>query len=63
MINGRKGAKTRHTGEVAKERRAMPTRNVNLTDELDHFVLQKIESGRYESASEVAADRHRRRRR
>jgi antitoxin ParD1/3/4 len=36
-----------------KERRAMPTRNVNLTDELDHFVLQKIESGRYEHASEV----------
>ena len=22
----------------------MPTRNVNLTDELDHFVLQKVES-------------------
>jgi antitoxin ParD1/3/4 len=36
-----------------KERRAMPTRNVNLTDELDHFVLQEIESGRYENASEV----------
>jgi antitoxin ParD1/3/4 len=31
----------------------MPTRNVNLTDELDHFVLQKVESGRYENASEV----------
>ena len=31
----------------------MPTRNVNLTDELDNFVLEKIESGRYENASEV----------
>jgi putative addiction module CopG family antidote len=32
---------------------AMPTRNVNLTDGLDHFVAQKIRSGRYENASEV----------
>ena len=31
----------------------MPTRNVNLTDELDRFVLQKVESGRHENASEV----------
>ena len=31
----------------------MPTRNVNLTDELDRFVLDKIKSGRYENASEV----------
>jgi antitoxin ParD1/3/4 len=31
----------------------MPTRNVNLTDELDHFVLAKIKTGRYENASEV----------
>lgn len=31
----------------------MPTRNVNLTDELDRFVLEKVESGRYEDASEV----------
>ena len=31
----------------------MPTRNVNLTDEFDRFVLQKVESGRYENASEV----------
>lgn len=31
----------------------MPTRNVNLTQELDRFVLSKIESGRYESPSEV----------
>ena len=31
----------------------MPTRNVNLTDELDRFVLAKVHSGRYENASEV----------
>ena len=31
----------------------MPTRNVNLTDEFDRFVLAKVESGRYENASEV----------
>jgi antitoxin ParD1/3/4 len=34
----------------------MPTRNVNLTDELDRFVLAKVESGRYENASEVVRD-------
>jgi len=31
----------------------MPTRNVNLTAELDQFVALKIESGRYDNASEV----------
>jgi antitoxin ParD1/3/4 len=31
----------------------MPTRNVNLTTELDHFVAKKIKTGRYENASEV----------
>ena len=31
----------------------MPTRNVNLTKELDQFVLDKVDSGRYENASEV----------
>ena len=31
----------------------MPTRNVNLTNELDHFVARKVKSGRYENASEV----------
>jgi antitoxin ParD1/3/4 len=31
----------------------MPTRNVNLTPELDKFVAMKIESGRYDNASEV----------
>ena len=31
----------------------MPTRNVNLTDKLDRFVLAKVKNGRYENASEV----------
>ena len=31
----------------------MPTRNVNLTEELDRFVVAKVESGRYDNASEV----------
>ena len=31
----------------------MPTRNVSLTDELESFVLAKVDSGRYENASEV----------
>ena len=34
----------------------MPTRNVNLTEELESFVLAKIASGRYENASEVVRD-------
>lgn len=33
--------------------RAMPTRNVSLTDELDRFVAKKVKTGRYENASEV----------
>jgi antitoxin ParD1/3/4 len=31
----------------------MPTRNVNLTAELDRFVVETVASGRYENASEV----------
>jgi antitoxin ParD1/3/4 len=31
----------------------MPTRNVNLTDELDRYVAAKVKGGRYENASEV----------
>jgi len=31
----------------------LPTRNVNLTHELDRFVATKVKSGRYENASEV----------
>jgi len=34
----------------------MPTRSVNLTDELDRFISAKVESGRYESASEVVQE-------
>ncbi|RZU38774.1 antitoxin ParD1/3/4 [Edaphobacter modestus] len=31
----------------------MPTRNINLTSEMDQFVDQKIQSGQYANASEV----------
>ena len=31
----------------------MPTRNVNLTPELDRFVASRVESGHYANASEV----------
>lgn len=31
----------------------MPTRNVNLTSELDRFIVSRIESGQYANASEV----------
>ena len=31
----------------------MPTRNVNLTAELDRFVASLVETGRYANASEV----------
>jgi len=34
----------------------MPTRNVNLTEELDRFVARKVKSGKYENASEVVRD-------
>ena len=31
----------------------MPTRNVNLTDQLERFVPEKVETGRFENAGEV----------
>ena len=31
----------------------MPTRNVNLTEELDRFVSDRVSTGRYSNASEV----------
>ncbi len=31
----------------------MPTRNVNLTPELDQFISAKVEAGSYANASEV----------
>jgi antitoxin ParD1/3/4 len=38
---------------LACKRCSMPTRNVNLTQQLDDFITAKIEAGRYENASEV----------
>jgi antitoxin ParD1/3/4 len=43
------GSSTHIHGKAA----AMPTRNVNLTSDLDRFVAAKVKSGRYENASEV----------
>ena len=34
----------------------MPTRNINLTEHLDHFVERQIASGRYSNASEIVRD-------
>jgi len=31
----------------------MPTRNVNLTPELDEFIVSRVRSGSFENASEV----------
>ena len=31
----------------------MPTRNINLTEHLDHFVERQVASGRYSNASEI----------
>src|SRR6266849_10719683 len=39
--------------DIIRKDAAMPTRNVNLTNELDRFVAKKVKSGRYENASEV----------
>jgi antitoxin ParD1/3/4 len=50
--NGKIGMRLRAIEEGA----GMPTRNVNLTDELDRFVLSRVDSGRYENASEVVRD-------
>ncbi len=36
----------------------MPTRNVSLTEELDRYVEQRVQSGHYDSASEVGPRRH-----
>src|ERR1022692_1864345 len=40
-------------GTAKSRSTTMPTRNVNLTQELDSFVLARVESGRFENASEV----------
>ena len=34
----------------------MPTRNINLTERLDHFVAKQVSSGRYGNASEVVRE-------
>ena len=34
----------------------MPTRNINLTERLDHFVERQVSSGRYSNASEIVRD-------
>jgi antitoxin ParD1/3/4 len=31
----------------------MPTRNIDLTEHLDHFVARQVASGRYSNASEI----------
>ena len=49
-------AKFANHAKIALWREVMPTRNVNLTAELDRFVLAKVKSGRYENASEVVRD-------
>ncbi len=38
----------------------MPTRNVNLTEHLDHFVADQVASGRYSNASEIVREALRR---
>jgi len=37
----------------ARDESRMPSRVVNLTEELERFVRTQVESGRYEDASEV----------
>jgi antitoxin ParD1/3/4 len=34
----------------------MPTRNISLTDRLDHFVETSVLAGRYQNASEVVRE-------
>ncbi len=34
----------------------MPTRNINLTAQLDRFVERQVSSGRYSNASEIVRD-------
>jgi antitoxin ParD1/3/4 len=41
---------------IREKRHTVPTHNVNLTEELDRFILDKIHSGRYQDASEVVRE-------
>jgi len=34
----------------------VPTRNINLTEHLDHFVERQLSSGRYSNASEIVRE-------
>jgi antitoxin ParD1/3/4 len=34
----------------------VPTRNINLTEHLDHFVQRQVASGRYSNASEIVRE-------
>ena len=34
----------------------MPTRNINLTEHLDHFIERQVASGRYSNASEIVRE-------
>jgi antitoxin ParD1/3/4 len=38
------------------ETRAVPTRNISLTDRLDRFVETSVTTGRYQNASEVVRE-------
>ena len=40
-------------GPVLAQRSPMPTRNVNLTKEMDRFIVKSVKSGNYANASEV----------
>ncbi len=42
--------------ELRETGNAMPTRNINLTDQLDRFVERQVSSGRYSNASEIVRD-------
>jgi antitoxin ParD1/3/4 len=39
--------------DILEPRFSVPTRNVNLTPELDRFVASRVETGLYANASEV----------
>ena len=43
-------------GDWRKRSLHLPTRNINLTDQLDRFVERQVSSGRYGNASEIVRD-------
>jgi antitoxin ParD1/3/4 len=42
--------------DMTTEYTIMLTRNINLTDHLDHFVARRVASGRYSNASEIVRE-------